>query len=186
VGGAGGEPPPEMPQRTAVGRRRGRQERPTEHVDAAGRVRVGRRHPRAVGRPTCSPRSGSRPSWSRPISSAAGASTRSRSGSRSPETIANRLLFDCGDGTSMLVNGRPSGNSADHTRVRFWSTDVDRDVADLVARGVGSRSTTSRRSGPSTTSSPPPPGVGRSAWSRTPTATRSRSSGRSSRPASMP
>jgi catechol 2,3-dioxygenase-like lactoylglutathione lyase family enzyme len=54
----------------------------------------------------------------------------------SSETIPNHLLFDCGDGTSLLVYGRPTGNSADHTQVRFWSTDVDRDVAHLVAHGV--------------------------------------------------
>jgi catechol 2,3-dioxygenase-like lactoylglutathione lyase family enzyme len=54
----------------------------------------------------------------------------------SPETIKNHLLFDCGNGTSLLIYGRGSGNSADHTQVRFWSSDVARDVADLVARGV--------------------------------------------------
>ena len=54
----------------------------------------------------------------------------------SPETIKNHLLFQAGDGTTLLVYGRPSGNLADHTQVRFWSTDIDRDVADLVGRGV--------------------------------------------------
>jgi catechol 2,3-dioxygenase-like lactoylglutathione lyase family enzyme len=54
----------------------------------------------------------------------------------SPETIKNHLLFDCGDGTTLLVYGRGSGAKADHTQVRFWSTDVDQDVADLVARGI--------------------------------------------------
>ena len=85
----------------------------------------------------------------------------------SPETIPNHLLFDCGDGTSLLVYGRPSGNSADHTQVRFWSTDVDRDVADLVARGVefeeydfGTFKTVDHVV---TT-----PGVGRSAWFKDP------------------
>ena len=29
-----------------------------------------------------------------------------------------------------------SGNLADHTQVRFWSTDVDKDVAELVERGI--------------------------------------------------
>jgi catechol 2,3-dioxygenase-like lactoylglutathione lyase family enzyme len=33
----------------------------------------------------------------------------------SPETIKNHLLFDCGGGTTLLVYGRPKGNSADHT-----------------------------------------------------------------------
>src|SRR3954454_16591775 len=54
----------------------------------------------------------------------------------SPETIKNHLLFDCGDGTTLLVYGRGTGNTADHTQVRFWSTDIDQDVADLVATGV--------------------------------------------------
>jgi len=54
----------------------------------------------------------------------------------SPKTIRNHLLFDCGDGTTMLVYGRGKGNSADHTQVRFWSTDIRKDVAELVGRGV--------------------------------------------------
>jgi len=32
----------------------------------------------------------------------------------SPETIKNHLLFDCGNGTTLLIYGRGSGNSADH------------------------------------------------------------------------
>jgi catechol 2,3-dioxygenase-like lactoylglutathione lyase family enzyme len=54
----------------------------------------------------------------------------------SPETIMNHLLFECGDGTTLLVYGRPAPNMADHTQVRFWSTDVAADVQELVARGV--------------------------------------------------
>jgi len=54
----------------------------------------------------------------------------------SPKTIKNHLLFDCGDGTTILVYGRGKGNSADHTQVRFWSTDIHKDVAELVGRGV--------------------------------------------------
>jgi len=54
----------------------------------------------------------------------------------SPETIKNHLLFDCGNGTTLLVYGRPSANAADHTQVRFWSSDVHKDVAALVERGV--------------------------------------------------
>jgi catechol 2,3-dioxygenase-like lactoylglutathione lyase family enzyme len=54
----------------------------------------------------------------------------------SPQTIKNHLLFDCGDGSTLLVYGRGNGNTADHTQVRFWSTDIDQDVADLVASGV--------------------------------------------------
>ena len=54
----------------------------------------------------------------------------------SPETIPNHLLFDGADGTTVLVYARPSSNQADHTQVRFWSADVEQDVADLVANGV--------------------------------------------------
>ncbi len=54
----------------------------------------------------------------------------------SPETIANHLLFECGDGTTLLVYGRPGPSKADHTQVRFWSSDVEADVRDLSARGV--------------------------------------------------
>jgi catechol 2,3-dioxygenase-like lactoylglutathione lyase family enzyme len=54
----------------------------------------------------------------------------------SPETIPNHLLFDCGNGTTLLVYGRPTPNAADHTQVRFWSSDVDADVAALAGRGV--------------------------------------------------
>ena len=31
----------------------------------------------------------------------------------SPETIKNHLLFDCADGTTLLVYGRPAPNKAD-------------------------------------------------------------------------
>lgn len=56
----------------------------------------------------------------------------------SPETMKNHLVFDCGNGTSMLIYGRGTGNTADHTQVRFWSTDVDKDVAELEdSRFVG-------------------------------------------------
>jgi catechol 2,3-dioxygenase-like lactoylglutathione lyase family enzyme len=54
----------------------------------------------------------------------------------SPETIKNHLLFDCADGTTLLVYGRPTPNQADHTQVRFWSSDVQADVRELSARGV--------------------------------------------------
>jgi catechol 2,3-dioxygenase-like lactoylglutathione lyase family enzyme len=54
----------------------------------------------------------------------------------SPETTKNHLLLEGGDGTTRLVYGRPSPNKADHTQVRFWSSDVEADVAELVARGV--------------------------------------------------
>jgi catechol 2,3-dioxygenase-like lactoylglutathione lyase family enzyme len=54
----------------------------------------------------------------------------------SPETIKNHLLFECGDGTSLLIYSRGAGNHADHTQVRFWSTDIDKDVSVLAANGV--------------------------------------------------
>ena len=54
----------------------------------------------------------------------------------SPETIKNHLLFECADGTTLLVYGRPAENGADHTQVRFWSDDVERDVGELAGRGV--------------------------------------------------
>ena len=54
----------------------------------------------------------------------------------SPETIPNHLLFDAGEGTTLLVYGRPGPNQGDHTQVRLWSTDVAHDVAELAARGV--------------------------------------------------
>ena len=53
-----------------------------------------------------------------------------------PETIKNHLAFDCGAGTTLLIYGRGSGNKADHTQVRFWSTDIDKDVAVLAANGI--------------------------------------------------
>jgi catechol 2,3-dioxygenase-like lactoylglutathione lyase family enzyme len=54
----------------------------------------------------------------------------------SPETIPNHLVFEAGNGTTLLIYGRPNGNLADHTQVRFWSTDIDKDVEALVSRGV--------------------------------------------------
>jgi catechol 2,3-dioxygenase-like lactoylglutathione lyase family enzyme len=54
----------------------------------------------------------------------------------SPETIKNHLLFDCGNGTTLLIYGRGGGNKADHTQVRFWSTDIDKDVVELVDKGI--------------------------------------------------
>jgi catechol 2,3-dioxygenase-like lactoylglutathione lyase family enzyme len=53
-----------------------------------------------------------------------------------PETINNHLVLDCGNGTTLLIYGRGKGNAADHTQVRFWTSDVAKDVAALVDRGV--------------------------------------------------
>jgi catechol 2,3-dioxygenase-like lactoylglutathione lyase family enzyme len=85
----------------------------------------------------------------------------------SPETIKNHLLFDCGDGTTLLVYGRGSGNTADHTQVRFWSNDIDQDVADLVANGIEFEEYdfgTFKTIDHVVTS----PGIGRSAWFKDP------------------
>ena len=54
----------------------------------------------------------------------------------STESIKNHLLFECGDGTTLLVYGRPAPNQANHTQVRFWTRDVESDVTDLESRGV--------------------------------------------------
>jgi catechol 2,3-dioxygenase-like lactoylglutathione lyase family enzyme len=54
----------------------------------------------------------------------------------SPKTIKNHLLFECKNGTSLLIYGRGSGNKADHTQVRFWSADVESDVKALLQKGV--------------------------------------------------
>ena len=63
----------------------------------------------------------------------------------SPETIPNHLLFEGGDGTTLLVYRRPSPNLADHTQVRFWCADVAADVSELVGRGVRVRPSRVRR-----------------------------------------
>jgi predicted enzyme related to lactoylglutathione lyase len=54
----------------------------------------------------------------------------------SPETIKNHLVFECGEGTTLLVYGRGAPNKADHTQVRFWTRDIAADVKELVERGV--------------------------------------------------
>ena len=85
----------------------------------------------------------------------------------SPETIPNHLLFEGGDGTTLLVYGRPSPNLADHTQVRFWSTDIDKDVAVLAANGVefDEYDTESFKTVDHIVTSP---GIGRSAWFKDP------------------
>jgi predicted enzyme related to lactoylglutathione lyase len=87
--------------------------------------------------------------------------------SLSPETIPNHLLFECGDGSTLLVYGRPSPPVADHTQVRFWSDDVEADAAELAARGVVFEEydfpTLKTVGGIATT-----PGIGRSAWFKDP------------------
>lgn len=85
----------------------------------------------------------------------------------SPKTIKNHLLFECGDGTTLLIYGRGSGNKADHTQVRFWSTDIDSDVAELAGRGVEFEEydTETFKTVDHVVTSP---GIGRSAWFKDP------------------
>jgi catechol 2,3-dioxygenase-like lactoylglutathione lyase family enzyme len=54
----------------------------------------------------------------------------------SPETITNHLVFECGNGSTLLIYGRANANKADHTQVRFWTTDIAKDVAQLADNGV--------------------------------------------------
>jgi predicted enzyme related to lactoylglutathione lyase len=87
----------------------------------------------------------------------------------SAETIPNHLLLEGGDGTTLLVYGRPAPNKADHTQVRFWTDDVARDVRELVERGVVFEDydfeTLKTVNHVATT-----PGVGKSAWFKDPDA----------------
>jgi len=87
----------------------------------------------------------------------------------SPETIKNHLLFECGDSTTLLIYGRGSGNKADHTQVRFWSTDIEEDVSALAANGIEfdqyDTETFKTINHIVTT-----PGIGRSAWFKDPDA----------------
>jgi catechol 2,3-dioxygenase-like lactoylglutathione lyase family enzyme len=85
----------------------------------------------------------------------------------SPETIKNHLLFDCSNGTSLLIYGRGSGNKADHTQVRFWSTDIANDVAELAGRGIEFEEydTETFKTVDHVVTSP---GIGRSAWFKDP------------------
>ena len=84
----------------------------------------------------------------------------------SVETIPNHLLFECGDGT-LLVYGRPRPNTADHTQVRLWTDDVERDVRELETRGATFEDydfpTLKTVNHVATT-----PGIGKSAWFRDP------------------
>ena len=84
-----------------------------------------------------------------------------------PATIKNHLVFECGNGTTLLIYGRPSPNKADHTQVRFWSADIDNDVAELVQNGVEFDeydTETFRTVNHVVTSA----GIGRSAWFKDP------------------
>ncbi len=85
----------------------------------------------------------------------------------SPKSIKNHLLYEFGNGESIVIYGRPSSNKADHTQVRFWSTDIGKDVRELVDKGIvfdelnmGAIKTVDHIA----TS----PGIGRSAWFKDP------------------
>lgn len=54
----------------------------------------------------------------------------------SAETVPNHLVFECGDGTTLLVYGRRAPSKADHTQARFWTDDIERDVRELEGRGA--------------------------------------------------
>jgi catechol 2,3-dioxygenase-like lactoylglutathione lyase family enzyme len=86
--------------------------------------------------------------------------------SLSVETIPNHLLFECGDGT-LLVYGRPAPNRADHTQVRLWTDDVERDVREFESRGAIFEDydfpTLRTVNGVATTA-----GIGKSAWFKDP------------------
>ncbi len=61
----------------------------------------------------------------------------------------------------------PSGNKAEHTQVRFWSTDIAADVAELAGRGVEFEEydTPTFKTVDHVVTTP---GIGRSAWFRDP------------------
>jgi catechol 2,3-dioxygenase-like lactoylglutathione lyase family enzyme len=84
----------------------------------------------------------------------------------SAQTIPNHLLFECGDGT-LLVYGRPAPNTADHTQVRVWTDDVERDVREFEDRGATFEDydfpTLKTVNHVATT-----PGIGKSAWFKDP------------------
>ncbi len=83
------------------------------------------------------------------------------------ETIKNHLVFECGGGTTLLIYGRGSGTEADHTQVRFWSSDIAEDVAELTGRGVEFEEydTEAFKTVDHVVTSP---GIGRSAWFKDP------------------
>ena len=87
--------------------------------------------------------------------------------SLSPETIKNHLLFECGEGSTLLIYGRPVGNKADHTQVRFWSSDIEKDVEALATSGIEFEeydTETFKTVGHIVTTA----GIGRSAWFKDP------------------
>jgi len=85
----------------------------------------------------------------------------------SPRTIKNHLVYEFGNGESLVIYGRPSPNKADHTQMRFWSTAIENDVKELAEAGVvfddldmGGIKTVNHIA--------TVPGIGRSAWFKDP------------------
>ncbi len=54
----------------------------------------------------------------------------------SPKTIKNHLVYEFPGGESIVIYGRPSPNKADHTQIRFWTTDIEKDVEELLEKGI--------------------------------------------------
>ena len=85
----------------------------------------------------------------------------------SEKTIKNHLVYEFKNGESIVIYGRPSPNKADHTQIRFWTTDIEKDVKELVEKGVafdeldmGAIKTINHIA--------TVPGIGRSAWFKDP------------------
>ena len=76
------------------------------------------------------------------------------------------LAREWGDGT-LLVYGRPAPNTANHTQVRVWTDDVERDVREFENRGATFEDydfpTLKTVNHVATT-----PGIGKSAWFKDP------------------
>jgi len=85
----------------------------------------------------------------------------------SKKTIKNHLVYEFQNGESIVIYGRPSPNKADHTQIRFWTTDIEKDVKELLEKGVvfdeldmGTIKTINHIA--------TVPGIGRSAWFKDP------------------
>ena len=83
------------------------------------------------------------------------------------KAIKNHLVYEFGNGESLVIYGRPSPGKADHTQMRFWSTAIEKDVEELAAAGVvfdeldmGAIKTVNHVA--------TVPGIGRSAWFKDP------------------
>src|SRR5438132_13494093 len=54
----------------------------------------------------------------------------------SPKTIRNHIVFEFGNGETLVIYGRPSPSKADHTQLPFCSTAIQHAVKELVAAGA--------------------------------------------------